>query len=142
LTLTGYNPDLSNRPYNEKRPLLKNSHFELNRYFDQVEHWTPAAIEARARSIGERALTIWADVGRDGLAQADIVIGAQKPVAVRFQGQIHPIRSWKEGTVKLVEMFEASRPGMLASLVSKGELGAELSADPQRFPRSKVNVGG
>ena len=58
LTLTCYNPDLSNRPYTEKRTLLKNSHFELNRHFDQVEHWTPAAIEARAKSIAERALTI------------------------------------------------------------------------------------
>lgn len=142
LTLTGYNPDLSNRPYNEKRKLLRNSHFELNRHFDQVEQWTPAAIEARARSIGERALTIWADVGRDGLAQADTVVGAQKPVAVRFQGQIHPMSTWKQGTVKLVEMFDAARPGLLASLVSKGELATELSADPDRFPRSKVSVGG
>lgn len=142
LTLTCYNPDLSNRPYSEKRTLLKNSHFELNRHFDQVEHWTPTAIEARARTIGERALTIWPDVGRDGLVQADTVIGAQKPVAVRFQGQIHPITTWKEGTFKLVELFEAARPGMLASLVSKGELTSELSADPGRFPRSKVMVGG
>ena len=142
LTLTCYNPDLSNRPYGEKRTLLRNSHFELNRHFDQVEHWTPAAIEARAMSIAERALTIWADVGRGGLAQADSVIGAQKPVAVRFLGQIQPISTWKEGTVKLVEMFEAARPGMLASLVAKGELATELSADPDRFPRSRVIVGG
>lgn len=142
LTLTCYNPDLSNRPYSEKRTLLKNSHFELNRHFDQVEHWTPAAIEARARSIAERALTIWADVGRNGLDQADTIIGEQKPVAVRFQGQIHPISTWKEGTVKLVEMFEAARPGMLASLVSKGELATVLSADPDRFPKSKVILGG
>jgi hypothetical protein len=31
---------------------------------------------------------------------------------------------------------------MLASLVAKGELATELSGDPNRFPRSKVNVGG
>lgn len=142
LTLTGYNPDLSNHPYNEKRALLKNSHFVLNRHFDQVEHWTPAAIEARARSIAERALTIWADVGRDGLVQAAIVVGAQKPVAVRVQGQILPITTWKDGTVKLVEIFEAANPGLLVSIVSKGELTADLSADPDRFPRSKTFVGG
>lgn len=142
LTLTCYNPDLSNRPYGEKRTLLKNSHFELNRHFEQVERWTPAAIEARARSIAELALRIWADVGRDGVAQADTVIGAQKPVAVRFQGQIHPITTWKEGTVKLVEMFEVAQPGILASLVAKGELTTELSADPHKFSRSKVSVGG
>lgn len=142
LTLTCYNPDLSNRPYGEKRALLKSSHFELNRYFDQVENWTPAAIMERGKSIADRALTIWPDVGRDGLALADTVIGAQKPVAVRFQGQTHPITTWKEGTVKLIEMFEAAQPGILASIVSKGELSTELSSDSKRFPRSNVVVGG
>ena len=58
------------------------------------------------------------------------------------QGQTHPISTWKQGTVKLVEMFEATRPGILASLVSNGDLATELSADPDRFPRSKATVGG
>ena len=142
LTLTGYNPDLSNRPYDEKRELLRISHFELNRYFDQAEHWTPTTIIERAKSIADRALTIWPDVGRDGVAQTDIVIGTQKPVAVRYQGQTHPIRTWKEGTAKLIEMFEDTQPGILASIVSKNELATELSNDPNRFPRSKVIVGG
>jgi hypothetical protein len=39
-------------------------------------------------------------------------------------------------------MFETSKPGVLVELVSKGELAAELSSDPDRFPRSKVAVGG
>jgi uncharacterized protein with ParB-like and HNH nuclease domain len=142
LTLTCYNPDLSNRPYSEKRNLLGNSHFELNRHFDKVERWTPAAIEYRAKSLADRALTIWADVGRDGVAPAEAIFGSRKPVAVRFQGQVHPIRTWKEGTVKLVELIEAARPGTLTSLVAKGELATEISADPVRFPRSKAMVGG
>lgn len=141
LTLTGYNPDLSNRPYGEKRELLKKSHFELNRYFDQVEHWTPVAIDARGKSIAERAKMIWPDVGRDGLDEADAVVGQKKPVAVRFKDQIYPITTWKQGTVKFVEMVEAAQPGLLASIVSNGELPTELSADPERFPRSKVIVG-
>ena len=142
LTLTCYNPDLSNRPYDEKRELLRNSHFELNRYFDRAAHWTPAAIVKRAKSIADRALTIWPDVGRDGLAQADTVIGRQKPVAVRFQDQTRPISTWRDGTVKLIEMFETAHPGILKSIVSKGELATELSIDPERFPRSKAVIGG
>lgn len=142
LTLTCYNPDLSNRPYGEKRELLRNSHFELNRHFDTAERWTPSAIEARAKSLADRALTVWGDVGREGVAPTDAFFGKRKPVAVRFQGQVHPIRTWKEGTVKLVELIEAARPGTLNSLVTKGELSSELSADPARFPRSKAFVGG
>ena len=142
LTLSGYNPDLSNRPYAEKRELLRNSHFELNRHFDRVERWTPAVIVSRATSIADRALTIWRDVGRAGLAEADAVIGTQKPIAVRFQGQTVPISTWKEGTVKLIQMFEDAQPGILASICSKDELATALSADSARFTRSTAIVGG
>jgi uncharacterized protein with ParB-like and HNH nuclease domain len=142
LTLSAYNPDLSNRPYHEKRDLLKTSHFELNRYFDKVERWTPLAIKDRAQSIAERALTIWPDVGRDGLNQGDVVSVSRKPLAVRFRATTFPISTWKQGVVKLIEMFEATQPGILATIVSNGELATELSADPKRFPRSKAIVGG
>lgn len=141
LTLTGYNPDLSNKPYYEKRPLLRSSHFELNRHFDQVEHWNPAAIIARARSLAQRALKIWPDVGRDPRGKSETSRSAQKPIAVRFRGQTHSIDTWKDGTVKLVEMFEAAQPGSLAAIVAKAELATELSSDPSRFQRSKAKVG-
>jgi hypothetical protein len=39
-------------------------------------------------------------------------------------------------------MFESARPGLLASLVSQGELASELSADPNKFARSKALIGG
>jgi len=142
LTLTSYNSELSNKPFAQKRDLLRQSHFELNRYFDQVERWTPAAIHERAKLLAERALKIWPDVGRHGRDQVDPVIRSQRPVAICFRGETHPITTWKQGTVKLIELFEAAQPGTLASLVSRGELASELSADPQRFPRSNVVIGG
>ena len=80
--------------------------------------------------------------GRLCLAQPDSSSGAEKSIAVRFRGQVQPISTWKEGTIKLVEMFEAAQPGMLASLVATGDFTADLSADPHRFHRSKANVGG
>lgn len=142
LTLTGYNPDLSNKPFREKQPLLRTSHFELNRHFDQVEQWTPEAITARARILSQRALRIWPDVGRDQVGKVNSSVGTPKPVAVRFRDQTHPIDTWKEGAVKLLEMFEGAQPGSLAVIVSKGELATELSTDPKRFHRSKAEVGG
>jgi hypothetical protein len=51
LTLTGYNPELSNRSYAEKRTLFALSHFELNRHFGDSERWSAAEIEARARAF-------------------------------------------------------------------------------------------
>jgi hypothetical protein len=142
LTLTGYNPDLSNKPFRDKRALLKTSHFELNRHFDQVEHWTSEAITARAKGLAQRALKIWPDVGRGQVKRADSRLGTQRPVAVRFRDQTHSVDTWKEGAVKLAEMFEATQPGSLVAIVAKGELATELCADPNRFHRSKAEVGG
>ncbi len=59
LTLTGYNPELSNRPYVEKRGLFAASHFELNRHFGDNEYWTVPEIEARAKALFKIALEMW-----------------------------------------------------------------------------------
>ena len=142
LTLTGYNPQLSNLPYLDKKKVYKHSHFELNKSFDNVDRWTPAAIEDRARAIAKMALKIWSDVGRDAVAGKDHVVGLRKPVAVRFQGQVHPITTWKEGAAKLLELFETAKPGHLAAMVEQSIMPADLSIEADRFHRSKILVGG
>ena len=37
LTLTGYNPELGNKDYSEKRIIFSLSHFDLNRFFGSCE---------------------------------------------------------------------------------------------------------
>ncbi len=59
LTLTGYNSELGNREFSEKRKLLAESHFELNRYFVGCQSWGADEIERRGRSLLERALALW-----------------------------------------------------------------------------------
>ncbi|HEV3036879.1 MAG TPA: DUF262 domain-containing protein [Candidatus Angelobacter sp.] len=59
LTLTGYNPELSNRSYSEKRGLFATSHFELNRHFGDHENWSAFEIEARARGLFKIAVKLW-----------------------------------------------------------------------------------
>ncbi|MBN8734007.1 MAG: DUF262 domain-containing protein [Acidobacteria bacterium] len=59
LTLTGYNPELSNRSYGEKKTLFSTSHFELNRHFGGLESWGASQIEERADSLFKVALQLW-----------------------------------------------------------------------------------
>jgi len=59
LTLTGYNRELSNRPYPQKRQALSESHLELNRYFDSVPAWTAEAIAERGRQLGQAVAGLW-----------------------------------------------------------------------------------
>lgn len=59
LTLTGYNPELGNRSYSEKRRTFALSHFELNRHFGDYERWSPIEIENRARELFKIAIQLW-----------------------------------------------------------------------------------
>ncbi len=60
LTLTGYNSPLSNKPFAEKKTLLKQSNFALSKSILSVEKWNATAIEGRGNQLAERALGIWA----------------------------------------------------------------------------------
>jgi hypothetical protein len=64
LTLTGYNPELSNSTFPKKQAILNASHVELNRYFAGVEAWDGDAIAKRGEALAERALRVWPDVAR------------------------------------------------------------------------------
>jgi hypothetical protein len=59
LTFTGYNPELGNKEYREKREIFALSHFELNRYFGNYETWGVSQIQKRAQSLFETAKQVW-----------------------------------------------------------------------------------
>ena len=63
LTLTGYNPELSNRPFKEKRDMLQEgfrySPLHLNQSLARAEQWNEDAIIARSNELAERACKIW-----------------------------------------------------------------------------------
>ncbi|GAC1634465.1 MAG: DUF262 and DUF1524 domain-containing protein [Ktedonobacteraceae bacterium] len=63
LTLTGYNSELSDRPFWDKRTMLGgfvDSPIRLNASLKRVEHWNKDEIEKRAASLAEQAVKIWA----------------------------------------------------------------------------------
>lgn len=59
LTLTGYNPNLSNKSFAEKRSLLNSSNITLNQYFRNIITWNEEAIKKRAEHLADIALNIW-----------------------------------------------------------------------------------
>lgn len=60
LTLTGYNPELSNKPFLEKRELLgAKTNFALSKMLLDRDQWDDEAIEQRGRVLAERAVSIW-----------------------------------------------------------------------------------
>ena len=59
LTLTAYNGPLSNLPFDHKRGILSQSHFELNRWIAEQEEWTASQISQRGDMLFERVRLIW-----------------------------------------------------------------------------------
>ncbi len=63
LTLTGYNPELSDRPFQEKKRMVEGgfvySPLRLNRSLAKAENWNEAAIQNRAKELALDACKIW-----------------------------------------------------------------------------------
>lgn len=62
LTLTGYNPELSDRPFKEKRDMkggFRDSPIRLNRSLADLEIWDENEIIKRAEILGDQAVNIW-----------------------------------------------------------------------------------
>ncbi|WP_277881466.1 HNH endonuclease family protein [Leptolyngbya sp. FACHB-17] len=59
LTLTGYNSELGNLSFLEKKTKLKHTHIELNRWILEQENWRASEIEKRAKEMLLVATQIW-----------------------------------------------------------------------------------
>jgi predicted transport protein len=64
LTLTGYNPELSDRPFLDKRDHQEGgfctSPLRLNQGLGQLERWDVDAMRQRGETLAARALDVWA----------------------------------------------------------------------------------
>lgn len=62
LTLTGYNPELSDRPFLEKRDMkggFKDSPIRLNHELARLDHWNEQTIKDRATVLAHKAVDVW-----------------------------------------------------------------------------------
>lgn len=63
LTLTGYNPEMSDKPFPAKRDIsggFKESPLQLNKGLGMLDTWDEAAIRDRANRLSELASQVWA----------------------------------------------------------------------------------
>lgn len=62
LTLTGYNPEYSDRPFQQKRDIaggFKESPLHLNQGLGQLDAWGPDQIEQRAARLANACVKLW-----------------------------------------------------------------------------------
>ncbi len=143
LTLTGYNAEMSNKPYNVKRGELVKSHYVLNQHFVEVERWSSDAIRERGRSLAQRALLIWKDVGRSPASVLPEKRSSQPPPSkVRFRNVEQSVVNWKDAFIKLLKQCDEACPGLLTRIAREQTLHAVISLNEDRFRRSKAQIGG
>ncbi|MEH1872594.1 HNH endonuclease family protein [Nostoc sp.] len=59
LTLTQYNSELSNKPFEEKLKILRANNVTLNQYFRNVDVWNEEEIKRRAEYLANMAIKVW-----------------------------------------------------------------------------------
>lgn len=59
LTLTGYNSPLFTKPFREKKKILSESHFELNKDIITLDKWDEQMILTRWENLCKKAINVW-----------------------------------------------------------------------------------
>jgi predicted transport protein len=110
LTLTGYNPELSDRPFTEKRDMkggFAESPLRMNQGLGNLDRWTEDAIRERAGRLAALAIRVWS---APGLAAEVLATYNPKAQAARHTIEDHPYLMGGP----LREVFEAFRKQVLA----------------------------
>jgi uncharacterized protein with ParB-like and HNH nuclease domain len=96
LTLTAYNSELYNHPYPKKQSRFKDSHLEMNKYFEKTEKWDKEAIEKRAELLADTAVIAWPYFGSKIKTIITDKGTGSKPVRLTILGQEFTVESWRD----------------------------------------------
>lgn len=119
LTLTGYNSELYNKSFAEKKKILIKSNIETNRMLCEYENWTAEEIMNRNKEITEKILKVWSlpnidkkylvekevDISGEVDINEDINVTRKTPYQLIVMGEEFTISSWKEMLLKTCEFF-------------------------------------
>ena len=112
LTLTGYNSELSDRPFIEKREMkggFKDSRLFLNSYLDDLSKWTEEDISKRAVALAEIAKDVWSIPSVDeSILQKYKKVKATKPTV-----SVYSLDDYKHMTDFKLDIFSELREKIL-----------------------------
>jgi uncharacterized protein with ParB-like and HNH nuclease domain len=120
LTLTAYNPELSNDTFDDKKERLRESHLELNKYFADLDTWKRENIEARSSNLAELALTVWPYFG-DAVAEFDdkADVTGIVPKKLLILGQEIEVQSWRDVLEQTMNTIAELEPDKFEQIVQQ-----------------------
>ncbi|PPG36670.1 DUF4268 domain-containing protein [Rathayibacter sp. AY2B5] len=102
LTLTGYNSELSNRPFDQKRRMLAESGLRLNQEIAGEEEWGAPEIAKRSAALAERIIALWPGPDEDLTSSGWAEPSAMRSVVASIVAEIPAGRWTSYGEVALV----------------------------------------
>jgi predicted transport protein len=87
VTLTGYNSEYSDRPFDEKKSIkngFSTSPLRLNKYISEQKTWTATEMEQRGKDLATKALKLWPPLIVDMAAVKNAELADRKAQAARF----------------------------------------------------------
>ena len=143
LTLTGYNPNLSNKTFAEKRDAeeggYKASGLKMNQKIAQKETWGLAELEERNRELVALALKIW-PFPQSGFVPAekefdfctlddeDVNLTGRSIAKYSLQNVEQPVSSWSSMFEQVVKFLHEKDKSVLFGLVHAPDEDSALSA--------------
>lgn len=130
LTLTAYNSDYSNHPFNIKRDMkdgFKDSGFRMNQWIGQQPTWGENQMKKREKMLKEQFLATWPSPTTSyepekvlpELAELDseIEFTGRRITAFKFIGDWYAISQWSDMEIKVLKLLFDKEPARILSLV-------------------------
>ena len=130
LSITGYNSEMSNKSFEEKKKILKqNSRVQvLNEDVVNKDKWTIEDIVSRGNRLANVLIKkyhidpivdskiVFEDFDRIYISDPDAATG-RKPVSFTLEGSNYPVKNFKDITIKLINLLDQDDPSRLEKLV-------------------------
>ncbi len=132
LTLSGYNSNLSNKSFTDKKEILTTSGIKLNKYFETVNNWDKEEIEKRAKFLHKNiALNIWkfpiikeslfikSEIQEFYTLSDSVDVTGTKPKKIKIDNEIIVIkkRSWIDCFIQFNNYLYNSDPQLFESFI-------------------------
>lgn len=136
LTLTAYNSELSNDSFAAKKLRLKESHLEMNKYFNHKQTWGREDIERRSADLVDMALMIWPYFGEEKAEHVTQKKGVSaSPKALSILGQDFVVQSWRDVLVQTMNSISDIEPESFDEI--KQQFSRFIGQDKKRFRETR-----
>ena len=151
LTLTAYNSEYSNLPFEEKKTLDKkgfnDSGIRLNAWIAKKEHWRLEELEERSRHLTKRALEIWPAAStkyRPAVKEEDsCTLADDEDLTGRqierfsYRNSEQPVSSWSEMFQRMIQILYAEDKTLISGLAASDDegLASHFAYEPQNLKK-------